>query len=89
MRGWNELAQERVARPKRDSQTRTFMADCIARLSDEQRTLLASRTRQAARLDDWQKICTVRRKQSTTALNVIRRTLLECLRAAIEQQGPE
>jgi RNA polymerase sigma-70 factor, ECF subfamily len=79
-----QLAEDRKVEPQRVNRRREFLMDCIARLSDEQRTLLlrayegGTTIRQlAAELD--------RSPQTLyNRLNLIRRTLLECVEAAAQ-----
>ena len=84
-----QLAQERVVRPRSDSQTRTFMADCIAKLSNEQRMLLSRAYTTGNTIKRLAEDLHRSPQTIYNRLNAIRRTLLECLKAAIRQQGPE
>jgi RNA polymerase sigma-70 factor, ECF subfamily len=81
-----QLAQQRVISPENANQRREFLLDCIDKLSDDQRSLLL-RT-----YDDEQTIRQLadefdRAPQTLyNRLNRIRRTLFECVEAAMQRQ---
>jgi RNA polymerase sigma-70 factor, ECF subfamily len=81
-----QLAQQRVVSPENANRRRDFLLDCIAKLSDDQRTLLV-RT-----YDDEKTIRQLadefdRAPQTLyNRLNHIRRTLFECVEAAMQRQ---
>jgi RNA polymerase sigma-70 factor, ECF subfamily len=81
-----QLAQQRVVSPENANRRRDFLLDCIAKLSDDQRTLLV-RT-----YDDDKTIRQLadeldRAPQTLyNRLNHIRRTLFECVEAAMQRQ---
>ncbi len=85
----DQLAQERSAVPDRNAWQRQFLADCMAKLSDEQRILL----RRAYTAGDTikQLALELRRSPQTiyNRLNLIRRSLLECVKKAAQQQRVE
>jgi RNA polymerase sigma-70 factor, ECF subfamily len=82
----DQLAQERVILPEIASQKREFLLDCIAKLSDDQRTLLL-RT-----YEDDTSVCQLadelhRAPQTLyNRLSFIRRALFECVQAAMQRQ---
>jgi RNA polymerase sigma-70 factor (ECF subfamily) len=81
-----QLAEQRVISPENANRRREFLLDCIAKLSDDQRALLI-RT-----YDDERSIRQLagelnRAPQTLyNRLNLIRRTLFECVEAAMQRQ---
>ena len=85
----DQLAQERAARPASDKRTHQFMAGCIAGLSNEHRALLSRAYATGGTIKRLAEDLHRSPQTIYNRLNAIRRALLECLRAAIQQQGPE
>lgn len=80
-----QLALERAEHPKRDSQTRNFMAECIAKLSDDQRTLLSRAYAAGSTIKRLAEDLQRSPQTIYNRLNLIRRSLIECVRAAMQQ----
>jgi RNA polymerase sigma-70 factor len=78
-----QLAEERVVSPQRSSSLSVFLRDCIAQLSDEQRDLLSRAYERGVTIKHL--AAEVNRSPQTiyNRLNGIRRTLLECVQAAM------
>jgi RNA polymerase sigma-70 factor, ECF subfamily len=83
---FTQLAEDRSVEPQRFSQRREFLMECVAKLPDEQRALL--HRAYEGELTIRQLAEELHRSPQTlyNRLNLIRRTLFECIEAAVERQ---
>jgi RNA polymerase sigma-70 factor, ECF subfamily len=81
-----QLAEDRSVEPQRFSQRREFLMECVAKLPDEQRALL--HRAYEGELTIRQLAEELHRSPQTlyNRLNLIRRTLFECIEAAVKRQ---
>jgi RNA polymerase sigma-70 factor, ECF subfamily len=81
-----QLAEERDVRPQRVNQRREFLIDCIAKLSDDQRTLLQRAYEGEATIRQMAQELHRSPQTIYNRLNLIRRALFECVEAAVKRQ---
>lgn len=80
-----QLAEQRVIRPEDANQRREYLLDCIAKLTDGQRTLLLSTYDDEKSIRDMADANDRAPQTLYNRLSRIRRTLFECVEAAMRR----
>jgi RNA polymerase sigma-70 factor, ECF subfamily len=82
----DQLAVERNVSPETANQRRDFLIDCIAKLSDDQRSLLDRAYENEKNIRQLAEELHRAPQTIYNRLHLIRRTLFECVEAAIQRQ---
>ena len=81
-----QLAEQRVISPETTNRRREFLLDCIAKLRDDQRTLLLRTYADEKTIRQLADELDRAPQTLYNRLNQIRRTLFECVEAAMQRQ---